>query len=63
MLEAARALLHQEVLPKAPVVFLWTGGEEPISPVSDHTLWTMGWSGAEVRSMPSERVAKSSSAL
>lgn len=63
MLEAARALLHQEVLPKAPVVFLWTGGEEPISPVSVHTVWTMGWSGAELRSWPTEQVAKSSSAL
>ena len=33
MLEAARALLHLPLLPRAPLVFLWTGGEEPFSPV------------------------------
>ena len=60
MLEAARVLLHQEVLPKAPVVFLWTGGEEPISPVSDHTLWTMGWSGGMcMKVMPGKQCAQS----
>lgn len=34
MLEVARALLHMPTLPKVPLIFLWTGGEEPFSPVS-----------------------------
>lgn len=34
MLEAARAMVHRLDLPASPVVFLWTGGEEAISPVS-----------------------------
>mmetsp|Transcript_32483 Transcript_32483/g.82526 ORF Transcript_32483/g.82526 Transcript_32483/m.82526 type:complete len:974 (-) Transcript_32483:185-3106(-) len=34
MLETARALVHAQQLPPTPVVFLWTGGEEPISPAA-----------------------------
>ncbi|GAX75969.1 hypothetical protein CEUSTIGMA_g3412.t1 [Chlamydomonas eustigma] len=34
MLEVARALLYRRPLPRAPVVFLWTGGEEPFSPAA-----------------------------
>jgi len=34
MLETARVVLSRPQLPAAPVVFLWTGGEEPISPAA-----------------------------
>jgi len=33
MLEVARALIYRPSLLRVPLVFLWTGGEEPFSPV------------------------------
>jgi len=45
MLEAARAIVHRiDDAPAAPLIFLWTGGEEAISPVS--CVWDRSRDGA-----------------
>lgn len=45
MLELARAILSKVESPDTPLLFLWTGGEEPISPVGADILiwWLLLW--------------------